>query len=293
MLSSVSRWGGFNGPDSVITGCRHNAAASTLSANSIHLHFQEQRPYHWWIVIIREWQSTETTEAWAAKCVCAFVCTPAVEEVSSQIHTAAPDSRIIYYNRMNTERWDGEELWVREQGCILHTHTHTHTQINTQNTRTEYVYVFTNTHKQFGSLWPRHTERLWLNSPAFYSMLLTLLRLTHRHTHSYRSGHRLQPNTKPQAVIEADWPAPLYFQSIYSVHPGLYILIMCSTSFPKRSGDGVCQSGTGAAAGHWNEALPVFMGPPAQPLHHYTTFKLWTKTQWMPCSLRLSWRNAA
>lgn len=116
---------------------------------------------------------------------------------------------------------------------------------------------------------------------------------SHTHTHSYRSGHRLQPNTKPQAVIEADWPAPLYFQSIYSVHPGLYILIMCSTSFPKRSGDGVCQSGTGAAAGHWNEALPVFMGPPAQPLHHYTTFKLWTKTQWMPCSPCLSWRNAA
>lgn len=71
------------------------------------------------------------------------------------------------------------------QGAGLHpSHPHTHTQINTQNTRTEYVYVFTNTHKQFGSLWPRHTERLWLNSPAFYSMLLTLLRLTHTHTHT-------------------------------------------------------------------------------------------------------------
>ncbi len=124
-------------------------------------------------------------------------------------------------------------------------------------------------------------------------MLLRLLTDTHTHwyTHSHRSGHRLQPNTKPQAVIEADWSAPLYFQSIYSVHPGLYILIMCSASFPKRRGDRVSESGTGAAAGHWNEALPVFMGPPAQPLHHYMTFKLWTKTPWMPRSPCLSWRN--
>lgn len=158
MLSSVSCWGGFNGPDSVITGCRHNAAASTLSANSIHLHFQEQRPYHWWIVIIREWQSTETTEAWAAKCVCAFVCTPAVEEVSSLIHTAAPDSRIVYYNSMNTERWVGEELWVREQGCILHTHTHT-------NKYTEYPHrVCVRVHKHAQTVWlavtPTHREAM-------------------------------------------------------------------------------------------------------------------------------------
>lgn len=159
MLSSVSRWGGFNGPDSVITGCRHNAAASTLSANSIHLHFQEQRPYHWWIVIIREWQSTETTEAWAAKRVCTFVCTPAVEEVSSQIHTAAPDSRIIYYNR-NEYREMG---WWRTlgQGAGLHpSHPHTHTQINTENTRTECVRV----HKHAQTVWlavtPTHREAM-------------------------------------------------------------------------------------------------------------------------------------
>lgn len=61
-------------------------------------------------------------------------------------------------------------------------------------------------------------------------------------THTHTSlGSVCSKNTKPQAVIEAGWPAPLYFQSIYSVQPGLYILIMHSASFPKRTPRGVCE----------------------------------------------------
>lgn len=111
VLSSTSRWGGFNGPDSVITGCHRNAAARALNTNSIHLHFQEQRPYHWWIVIIREWQSTETTEAWAAKCVCVW--TPGIKSRSRRMcplrYTLLPETAGLYITAgMNTERRNGE-----------------------------------------------------------------------------------------------------------------------------------------------------------------------------------------
>lgn len=220
VLSSTSHWGGFNDPDNVITGCHHNAAASKLNTNSIHLHFQEQRPNHWWIVIIREWQSTETTEAWTTKCVC--VCTGRKvkehEDVSSQMYTIALDSRILLYEY-------GETGWGKNFGSWFASYTHT------EYPQRPCTCSHRHTHKQFGSLWPQHTERLWLDSPAFYSMLLRLLTNTHGYTHLHRSGHCLQPNIKPQAATEANWSAPLYFQSIYSVHHGLYILIMYSASF--------------------------------------------------------------
>lgn len=195
---------------------------------------------------------------------------------------------------MNTEKWDGEELWVRKQVGILRTYTHTnkHTQINTQNTRIDYVGMCTCSHARTNGLARCDPDTQRGYGSTHQPFIACCSHCWQTHTHSHRSGHRLQPNTKPQAVIEADWPAPLYFQSIYSVHPGLYILIMCSASFPKRRGDRVCYSGTGAAAGHWNEALPVFMGSSAQQLHHYMTFKLWTKTQWMPHFPCLSWHTA-
>lgn len=151
-------------------------------------------------------------------------------------HTTALQDYILLQEWIQ-KRWDIEKKFGlgSRSASFTQTQTHMYRQINTQNTHTKCVYVFTYMHKQFGSLWPWHTERLWLDSPAFYSMLLTLLTDTHK------SGHRLQQNTKPQAVIEADWPAPLYFQSIYSVQPSLYISIMCSASFPKRMGDRVCE----------------------------------------------------
>lgn len=129
--------GGFNGPDSVITGCRHNAAAGTLNANSIHLHFQEQRPYHWWIVIIREWQSTETTEAWALKCVCMYV--------SSQTCTAASHCRVIYDDGVENERRGRGGTLGQEAGPSHNAKdTHTHTQMNKHIKYPHASYLYTN-----------------------------------------------------------------------------------------------------------------------------------------------------
>ena len=137
VLSSTSRRGGFNGPDSVITGCRRNAAAGALSANSIHLHFHEQRPYHWWIVIIREWQSAETTEAWAAKsvCACACVCVWGLKSRSRRMcplrFTLLPKTAGLYITTgMSTGRRNGEGT-VGQGASFTHSHTHTHSQINT------------------------------------------------------------------------------------------------------------------------------------------------------------------
>lgn len=51
------------------------------------------------------------------------------KDVSSQIHTIAPDSRIIYYYRDEYE----ETEWGRNfrSGSGFASFTHTHTQINT------------------------------------------------------------------------------------------------------------------------------------------------------------------
>lgn len=57
-------------------------------------------------------------------CVCVRPKVKEQEDVSSQIHTIAQDSRIIYYDR--DEYWETE--WGRNcgSGSVLHTLTHTH-----------------------------------------------------------------------------------------------------------------------------------------------------------------------
>lgn len=238
MLSSASPSGGFNDPDSVITGCHHNAAASALNTNSIHLHFQEQRPNHWWIVIIREWQSTETTEAWTARRVWVLVVKSRNGRMCPLRYTLLPRTAGLYITaKRNTERQDGERAMGQGAG-LHHSYTDTH-----ENKHTEYPHrarVRVHTHTNSLADCDPDTQRGCGSTHQPFIACCSDCWQAHTDTHSHRSGHRLQPNTKPQAVIEADWSAPLYFQSIYSVHPGLYILIMCSASFPKRRGDRVC-----------------------------------------------------
>lgn len=75
--------------------------------------------------------------------------------MSSQTHTIASDSRIIYYY---SDEYRGEELWVREPGCIFYTfslsltrfHTHTRTHKDLEYPRR--VCVRVQKHAQFGSV---------------------------------------------------------------------------------------------------------------------------------------------
>lgn len=71
----------------------------------------------------------------------------------------------------------------------------------------------THTHTEFGSLWPQHTERLWLGSPAFYSMLLRLLTNTHRYT----LAQVWAPSAAKHKTTGCDW-GQLVCSSIFSVY---------------------------------------------------------------------------
>lgn len=112
-------------------------------------------------------------------------------------HTAAPHNRIMYYGGIEYgEMAQGEDVWVMKQVLRTKTNTRMHTQMNKHREYSQTLYLYTN---RLAHCDPdTHTQRLWLNSPAFYSTLLTLK--THTHTQVWAlsaaktQNHRLRPS---------------------------------------------------------------------------------------------------
>lgn len=113
------------------------------------------------------------------------------------------------------------------------TDTNTHAHTNPRSCHKDSVY--TCSHKRFFPVTPTQSEGYVSPRKPFIACCSDCTVHARTHTHSW-SRLWWHPNTKPQAVTEA----PLYFQSIYSGQSGLYILIMCSVSFPRRTADGAC-----------------------------------------------------